>query len=43
MGYVPADIAKEGEPVTAMVRGKPIVGTIAKMPFVPQRYYRKPT
>ena len=43
MGYVPADIAKEGEPVTAMVRSKPIVGTIAKMPFVPQRYYRKPT
>ncbi|AEQ50551.1 glycine cleavage system aminomethyltransferase GcvT [Pelagibacterium halotolerans] len=42
MGYVPAEIAKEGEPVTAMVRGKPIAGTIAKMPFVPQRYYRKP-
>lgn len=42
MGYVPADIAKEGAPVTAMVRGKPISGTIAKMPFVPQRYYRKP-
>lgn len=42
MGYVPAAMAKEGEPVTAMVRGKPIAGTIAKMPFVPQRYYRKP-
>lgn len=42
MGYVPAEIAREGEPVTAMVRGKPIAGTIAKMPFVPQRYYRKP-
>ena len=42
MGYVPADIAREGEPVTAMVRGKPIAGTVAKMPFVPQRYYRKP-
>ncbi|WP_421952544.1 glycine cleavage system aminomethyltransferase GcvT [Pelagibacterium sp.] len=42
MGYVPAEIAREGEPVTAMVRGKSIAGTIAKMPFVPQRYYRKP-
>jgi aminomethyltransferase len=42
MGYVPADIAREGEPVTAMVRGKPIAGSVAKMPFVPQRYYRKP-
>lgn len=42
MGYVPADIASEGEAVTAIVRGKPIAGTIAKMPFVQQRYYRKP-
>ncbi len=42
MGYVPAAIAREGEAVTAMVRGKPIAGTIAKMPFVPQRYFRKP-
>lgn len=42
MGYVPAEIAREGEAVTAMVRGKPIAGTIVKMPFVPQRYFRKP-
>ncbi|WP_417580076.1 glycine cleavage system aminomethyltransferase GcvT [Pelagibacterium sp.] len=42
MGYVPAEIAREGEHVTAMVRGRPIAGTVAKMPFVPQRYYRKP-
>lgn len=42
MGYVPADIAGEGEAVTAMVRGRPIAGTIVKMPFVPQRYFRKP-
>lgn len=42
MGYVPAEIAREGQAVTAMVRGKPISGTIGKMPFVPQRYYRKP-
>ena len=42
MGYVPAGIAREGEAVTAMVRGKPIAGTIVKLPFVPQRYFRKP-
>ncbi len=42
MGYLPADRAKAGEPVTARVRGREIAGTIVKMPFVPQRYYRKP-
>jgi aminomethyltransferase len=42
MGYVPAALAREGEAVTAMVRGKPISGIIVKLPFVPQRYFRKP-
>jgi len=42
MGYVPTAIAREGEPVTALVRGKPIAGTIVKLPFVPHRYFRKP-
>lgn len=42
MGYVPADMAREGEAVTALVRGKPIAGTIVKLPFVPHRYFRKP-
>ena len=42
MGYLPADLAREGEAVTALVRGKPISGTVVKMPFVPQRYHRKP-
>ncbi|WP_196259535.1 glycine cleavage system aminomethyltransferase GcvT [Pelagibacterium limicola] len=41
MGYVPAALAAEGTPVTAMVRGKPVPGAVAKMPFVPQRYVRK--
>lgn len=42
MGYLPANLAREGEAVTALVRGKPISGTVVKMPFVPQRYHRKP-
>ncbi|MCD7059255.1 glycine cleavage system aminomethyltransferase GcvT [Pelagibacterium xiamenense] len=42
MGYVPADAAEIGSPVTALVRGKPIAGTVVKMPFVPHRYVRKP-
>lgn len=42
MGYVPAGIARQGEPVTALVRGKPVSGTIVKTPFVPHRYHRKP-
>jgi aminomethyltransferase len=42
MGYVPASAAAEGTALTAMVRGKPISGTVVKMPFVPQRYVRKP-
>ncbi|GGA56138.1 glycine cleavage system aminomethyltransferase GcvT [Pelagibacterium lentulum] len=41
MGYVPAELATPGQPVVAMVRGKAIAGTIAKTPFVPQRYVRK--
>lgn len=42
LGYLPADAATEGSPVTAMVRGKPISGTVVKTPFVPHRYVRKP-
>lgn len=40
MAYLPASVAALGNPVTAMVRGKPVTGTITKMPFVPQRYVR---
>lgn len=43
MGYLPTGLASEGAAVTAMVRGRPIAGAVAKMPFVPQRYVRKPS
>jgi aminomethyltransferase len=42
IGYVPTDLSAIGTPVTAMVRGKPIPGAVARMPFVPHRYVRKP-
>ena len=40
MGYVETGLAKAGTGIDAMVRGKPIPVTVAKMPFVEQRYYR---
>lgn len=42
LGYVPAGLTAEGTPITALVRGKPVSGVVAKTPFVPQRYVRKP-
>lgn len=42
LGFVPPDHAHEGGRVTAIVRDKPIEGTIVKLPFVPHRYFRKP-
>jgi len=40
MAYVEAEHARIGTPVHVLVRGKPLKATIAKMPFVPQNYYR---
>ena len=40
MGYVQAEYAAVGTALSALVRGKPRPVTVAKMPFVPQRYYR---
>ncbi|BFM14461.1 glycine cleavage system aminomethyltransferase GcvT [Maricurvus nonylphenolicus] len=40
MGYVDIEHAKVGTEVQAIVRGKPRKLTVAKTPFVPQRYYR---
>ncbi len=40
MGYVAIDHAKAETPVNLMVRGKPQPAKVAKMPFVPQNYYR---
>ena len=40
MGYVPVGLSAVGTQLTALVRGKPRSITVAKMPLVPQRYYR---
>ncbi|VAW22697.1 Aminomethyltransferase (glycine cleavage system T protein) [hydrothermal vent metagenome] len=42
MAYVPAEFAREGTKLTALVRNRPVVGTVSKMPFVPANYARKP-
>jgi len=43
LGYLPPADAYEGARVTAIVRDKPIVGTVVRLPFVPHRYFRKPS
>ena len=40
MGYITTEFAPVGSEVFAGVRGKMLPMTVAKMPFVPQRYYR---
>ncbi len=40
MGYVDVDFAAVGTELNALVRGKQLPMCVAKMPFVPQRYYR---
>lgn len=40
MGYVEASAAALDTTLSAIVRGKPVPMKVAKMPFVPQRYYR---
>lgn len=42
MGYVPSTMVAIDTPIIAMVRGRQIIGKIAKMPFVPQNYARQP-
>ncbi|PLX36201.1 MAG: glycine cleavage system protein T [Hyphomicrobiales bacterium] len=42
MGYVDAAHAASGTAVDLIVRGKAMAATIVDLPFVPQRYYRKP-
>ena len=41
MGYVETRAAEAGTAVQAEVRGKMHEATIARMPFVEQRYYRR--
>ena len=40
MGYVETDHAGAEQPVTFMVRGKPLPGRIRDLPFVAHRYYK---
>ena len=40
MGYVAAASAALDTPVDLLVRGKPLPGRIAAMPFIPHRYHR---
>lgn len=42
MGYVPAEHAAAGTALELVVRGRRLAATVADMPFVPNRYYRKP-
>lgn len=42
MGYVPADQAATGTKLNLVVRGRELAAEVADMPFVPNRYYRKP-
>ena len=42
MGYVPPAFAGLGTDLKAIVRGKPAAAEVIAMPFVAQRYYRKP-
>jgi len=42
MGYVPPALAELGTELKVIVRGKPAAAEVIAMPFVAQRYYRKP-
>lgn len=42
MGYVPPAFAALGTELKVIVRGKPAAAEVVAMPFVAQRYYRKP-
>ena len=42
MGYVPPEFADLGTELKVIVRGKPAAAEVVAMPFVAQRYYRKP-
>ncbi|WP_395174782.1 glycine cleavage system aminomethyltransferase GcvT [Roseibium alexandrii] len=42
MGYVPAEHASEGTQLELIVRNRRLPATVSAMPFVPNRYFRKP-
>jgi aminomethyltransferase len=41
MGFVPPALAEPGTKLNVIVRGKPQIAEVVKMPFVPHRYVRK--
>jgi aminomethyltransferase len=41
MGYVPPDFATPGTTLAVSVRGRSQAATVASLPFVPHRYFRK--
>ncbi|WP_336799332.1 glycine cleavage system aminomethyltransferase GcvT [Kaistia sp. MMO-174] len=41
MGYIAAEHAAPGTPVTLLVRGKDLAASVVALPFVPHRYFRK--
>ena len=43
MGYVTASASEAGTALTLSVRGKDIPAAVTPMPFVPHRYFRKPS
>lgn len=43
MAYLPPAYREVGQPVTVMVRGRPIAAETTAMPFFPHRYVRKPS
>ncbi|SFZ86110.1 aminomethyltransferase [Devosia enhydra] len=42
MGYVPPKFSEPGTRLGVLVRGRSQAATVAPMPFVPHRYFRKP-
>lgn len=43
MGYIKDGLHKSGTEVQVVIRGKKRKATVAKMPFIPSKYYKAPT
>jgi aminomethyltransferase len=41
LAFLPPEAAEQGARVTAIVRDRPVAGTVVALPFVPHRYVRK--
>lgn len=42
MGYIKEELKKNGTKVELQIRGKSYPADVAKMPFVPAKYYHEP-